>query len=105
MIRRIWHGWTKPENADKYEQLLKDKIFPGIAAKGVQGYNGIELLWRSHQKEVEFITIMKFDNWEAVKAFGGEDYLTAYVPKEAQKVLAHYDDQSQHYEVKMELEY
>jgi hypothetical protein len=23
MISRIWHGWTTPENADRYESLLK----------------------------------------------------------------------------------
>lgn len=32
MFGRIWHGWTKPENADNYERLLKEEIFPGIAA-------------------------------------------------------------------------
>ena len=30
MISRIWHGWTTPGNADKYEALLKDEIFVGI---------------------------------------------------------------------------
>jgi len=38
MIGRIWHGWTKPENADKYERLLKEEVFPVIAAKKVVGY-------------------------------------------------------------------
>ena len=26
MISRIWHGWTTPENADAYEQLLRHEI-------------------------------------------------------------------------------
>jgi hypothetical protein len=43
MIGRMWHGWTAPENADAYERLLKDTIFPGIAATGVRGYRGIQL--------------------------------------------------------------
>ena len=30
MISRIWHGWTTPGNADKYEMLLKEEIFIGI---------------------------------------------------------------------------
>ena len=46
MIARIWHGWTSPGNADAYEALLKAEIFPGIAAKGVEGYRGIRLLRR-----------------------------------------------------------
>jgi hypothetical protein len=37
MIGRIWHGWTKPENADRYERLLKEEIFSGIAAKKIPG--------------------------------------------------------------------
>lgn len=31
--KRIWHGWTTPENADAYQQLLHDEVFPGIEAK------------------------------------------------------------------------
>ena len=27
MISRIWHGWTTPENANTYENLLKEEIF------------------------------------------------------------------------------
>ena len=23
MILRLWHGWTTPANADRYEQLLQ----------------------------------------------------------------------------------
>ncbi|PYI71953.1 MAG: antibiotic biosynthesis monooxygenase, partial [Verrucomicrobia bacterium] len=33
MIARIWHGWTKPGDANAYEKLLRDKIFPSIAAR------------------------------------------------------------------------
>ena len=54
MIARLWHGWTTPENADIYENLLKTEIFPGIAAKGVAGYRGIRLLRRAQDEEVEF---------------------------------------------------
>ena len=30
MISRIWHGWTRHEDADKYEALLRADILPGI---------------------------------------------------------------------------
>ena len=48
MIVRVWRGWTKPEDADAYETLLREEIFPGIAAKGVEGYSGDgrKQLWR-----------------------------------------------------------
>lgn len=105
MIGRIWHGWTTPENADVYETLLKTEIFPGIAAKGARGYRGIQLFRRSLGKEVEFVTIMWFDSWEAVKQFAGEDYERAYVPAKAREILARFDERSQHYEIRQKLDY
>ena len=105
MIGRIWHGWTKPENAAKYERLLKEEIFPGIAAKKVVGYRGIQLFRRPLENEIEFITIMWFDSWHAVKQFAGETYERAYVPPKARKVLERFDERSQHYEIKERLEY
>ncbi|HET6522761.1 MAG TPA: hypothetical protein VFG47_23500 [Geminicoccaceae bacterium] len=101
MIVRIWHGWTSPENADRYETLLRQEIFPGIAAKGVAGYLGIELLRRAlPDGEVEFVTVMRFDSWDAVRHFAGEDMERAYVPAKAREVLARFDARSQHYEVR-----
>ncbi len=106
MIARVWHGWTTPENADAYERLLRHTIFPGIAAKRVPGYNGIRLFRRPLPSgEVEFLTLMSFDSWEAVKAFAGADYERAYVPPEAGAVLARFDERSQHYELREALEY
>jgi heme-degrading monooxygenase HmoA len=105
MILRIWHGWTLPEDADAYENLLRTEIFPGIAAKHVSGYRGIELLRRPLDKEVEFITVMRFDSLQAVKDFVGEDYETAYVPDKARKVLSRYDERSQHYDLRETLSY
>lgn len=106
MIGRLWYGWTKPENADKYERLLKEEIFPSIAEKNVPGYRGIQLFCRpSYDGEVEFVTIMWFDSWQAVKQFAGEDHELAYVPPKAREVLARFDERSQHYEIKERLDY
>jgi hypothetical protein len=33
MIARIWHGWTTHENAGKYENLLKNEVFPSLKTK------------------------------------------------------------------------
>src|SRR5918997_402070 len=79
MIGRIWHGWTRPENADRYERLLKEEVFLGIADKKVPGYRGIQLFRRPLDDEVEFVTIMWFDSLKAVRQFSGEeDYERAY---------------------------
>ncbi len=105
MVSRIWHGWTTPENADAYENLIKTEIFPGIASKNVSGYRGIQLLRRPIDREIEFITIMWFESWDSVKQFAGEDYEKAYVPQKAQKVLSRFDDRSQHYDIRERITY
>ena len=100
MICRIWHGWTTLENADRYETLLKSEIFPGILARRITGFRRIDLLRRALEREIEFITVMWFDSWEAVKEFAGDDMDHAVVPPRARAVLARFDDRSQHYEVR-----
>jgi antibiotic biosynthesis monooxygenase (ABM) superfamily enzyme len=103
MISRIWHGWTTPENADEYESLLKSEIFQSIQSREIAGYKGIHLLRRDLGAEVEFVTIMWFDDIEAISSFAGKDYEVAVVPKKARAVLSRYDERSQHYELKVEL--
>ena len=105
MINRIWHGWTTPENADVYESLLKKEIFTGIQNRDITGCNGIKLLRRNVGNEVEFITIMLFDSIDSVRDFAGEDYEASVVPPEARAVLSRYDEQSQHYEIKEEINF
>ena len=83
MIGRTWHGWTTHENAGIYEDLLETGIFPGIAAKSIQGYQGVQLFRRLVGEEVEFIVVMRFESLEAVKQFAGEDYEHAYDPPKA----------------------
>ena len=99
-IKRIWHGWTTPENADLYEDLLNSEVFPSIEAKRIPGYRSIELLRRDLDDEVEFITIMTFDSIQNVIDFQGDDYQRCYVPDVAQKVLKRWDKISSHFGVK-----
>jgi antibiotic biosynthesis monooxygenase (ABM) superfamily enzyme len=100
MIGRVWHGWTTPENADAYEELLRHEVFEGIKDRKIDGFREIQLLRRSLEKEVEFITIMWFDSLESVRAFAGEDYEVAVVPPKAQALLSRFDGRSQHHEVR-----
>ena len=125
MISRIWHGWTTPGNADAYEALLETEIFHSIAARQIAGFRGIQLLRREIGPigdigdvggsggsggigglggEVEFVTVMRFDSLDAVRAFAGEDYEVAVVPPQARALLARFDARSQHYEVRIERE-
>jgi antibiotic biosynthesis monooxygenase (ABM) superfamily enzyme len=103
MVLRIWHGWTVPSNADSYEALLKQEIFVGIRDRKIPGYRGIRLLRRAMGSEVEFVTIMTFDDIEAVRQFAGQDYEAAVVPPKARALLVRFDQLSQHYELRAEL--
>ena len=103
MIGRIWHGWTTPENADAYESLLRHEILLGIQDRQIAGFRGIQLLRRSLETEVEFVTMMWFDSIEAVRAFAGEDYEAAVVPPQARALLSRFDERSQHYEIRADL--
>lgn len=101
MIARIWHGYTNLDNAEIYEDLLKQEIFVHIQNQNIPGFQGINLFRRQTGDEVEFITLMWFDSIESVKAFAGEDYEAAVVPPKARAVLKRFDERSQHYEVRV----
>lgn len=47
----------------------------------------------------EYITIMAFENIEAVKEFAGKDYEQSYVIDEAKALLETYDFKASHYEL------
>lgn len=98
MIARVWHGYTKPEQADAYEAMLKPELLPGVSK--VKGYKGSYLLRRNIENEVEFITVMLWDSIDALRSAAGHaDYETAIIPEERRKYLAHYDAKSAHYVV------
>lgn len=103
MIGRIWHGYTTLDNANAYEDLLKEEIFTGIRGRQIPGFQEIQLFRRELGNEVEFITIMWFDSIESVRVFAGEDYEKAVVPPKARELLSHFDDRSQHYEIRERL--
>ena len=98
-IKRVWHGWTTKENADKYQDILLNKVLPGIEAKKISGYRKIEVLRTDHRHEIEFVTIMTYDSLENVVGLQGEDYKKCYVPDIAQKVLKRWDHEAAHYEL------
>ena len=104
MIARIWHGWTTPQNANKYEALLKEEIFVGIKNRHIRGFKDIQLLRRQLKDEVEFITIMQFESLDAVREFAGDEYEIAVVPEKARSLLSHFDAASQHYELRAYME-
>jgi len=99
MIARIWHGWTAPADAEKYEALLKDELFVGIRNQRIPGLKNVRLLRREIGGEVEFATIMLFDSIDAIRRFAGPNYESPYIPERARAVLLRFDERAQHYEI------
>src|SRR5262245_64038089 len=98
-ICRVWRGWTTPETAAAYEAIVREEVIPEIEARRIPGFLSIDLLRRRVEAEVEFSTIMWFDDLESVKAFAGEDHGVAHVPPRARAVLSRFDQRSAHYDV------
>jgi len=99
VIARIWHGWTKPQDAKTYEELLRNEIFPGIAQRNIRGYHGAELFIRDDYDEVEFVTLLRFDSMEGVKEFAGENQSKPVIYTKAEALLTRRDENSQHYRI------
>ena len=97
MIGRLWHGWTKSEDADAYEELLRQEVLPGIR---ITGYRGAYILRRDADGAVEFATLTLWDSMEAIREFAGEDVERAVVLPEARKLLDRFDERSKHFEVR-----
>lgn len=99
MICRVWRGWATPKDADAYayEAIVRGQIIPGIETMRVPGFRHIDLMRREAANEVEFVTIMWFDDIDAIKSFTGDDYTVSHVPTAARRVLARYDERAAHY--------
>jgi len=98
MIARIWNGWTKPADAKTYEKMLRDEIFPSIAARNISGYGGAELFIRESGDEVEFVTLLRFDSMDAVKEFAGTDTSKPVIYPKAEALITRME-QARHYRI------
>jgi heme-degrading monooxygenase HmoA len=105
MVARIWHGSTTHENADAYENFLKEEFMPSVEAKKIPGYRKFELMRKEEKDEVAFITIMWFDSIEHIRNFAGDDYEKAVIHPTAMTLLKRHGATAAHYEVKHELFY
>jgi heme-degrading monooxygenase HmoA len=99
MIARHWRGWTKPEDADAYEALLREHVLPGL--QKIPGYRGGHVLRLDREDESEFVIINFFESLEAVRAFAGPDYTVPVFEPEARQLLSKVEPLAHHYEVRV----
>ena len=100
-VARIWRGWTTVENADAYQAVAEQEVFPAIIARGIPGLRRAQLTRAEEAAgdEVEFTTIIWFDSLDSVKSFMGEDYRRAHVPESARAVLKRFESEARHFHV------
>lgn len=105
-ITRVWRGWTTKANADAYVKLLQTKVFPDIHQHSDKGLIDINFHRRDIATEdtVEFLTIMRFENMDAINRWRGNSYdftnpddQAAQVPQEARELLKDYDQYAKHF--------
>ena len=99
MTCRLWRGWTSADNADAYERIVRGEVIPAIEERRIDGFRHIDLMKTDRGDEIEFPTLMWFDDLDSIKAFIGEDYAASHVPASARAVLSRFDDRAANYEV------
>ncbi len=102
MILRLWRGWTTSEQSAAYERLLLGDIAPAILDRAIPGLRDLTVL-RRDPRELdpaqggEILTVMTFDDLDAVAAFTRGDPSVSVVPAAARQLLSRFDQHSQHY--------
>ncbi len=93
---RLTRCMLRPRVARFFCRAMSDSNFPQVCQWPSRH---IDLLRRASDQEVEFATIMWFDDLAAVRRFMGDDYDVSHVPLIARAVLARFDERSTHYDV------
>ncbi len=100
MIARRWRGWAEGQaNADAYEahfesavrpQLERTDGFLGATLERVEGADG----------RTEIVVVTRWASMEAIRAFAGDDVGVAVVEPAARAMLAGFDPQARHIELR-----
>ncbi|HUA05672.1 MAG TPA: hypothetical protein VMB27_17320 [Solirubrobacteraceae bacterium] len=96
MITRVWRGWTSEGNADPYERFLLTELFPSM--RQIPGFRGADVLRRTGDGEVGFITLTRFETLADIRSFAGDDFETPVLEPTALALLSRYDRRAEHYE-------
>jgi heme-degrading monooxygenase HmoA len=96
----MWRGWTRSDQADRYEQYYRSEVV--VTLGQVAGFRGARLLRRTIGAETEFVSLTFFEDLDAVRSFAGSDHETAVIAEEARKVLIRFDERVYHYQTAVE---
>lgn len=96
LITRIWHGRTAAKDADEYLQYV---IETGVADyKSIPGNRGVEILRRIDGDICHFWTVTKWDSYDCIRNFAGEDITKAKYYAADSKYLLEFEEDVIHCE-------
>jgi heme-degrading monooxygenase HmoA len=95
-VTRVWHGRTRAEHADEYLQFL---IATGVADyRSVDGNLSVEVWRQVNGQYCDFWTVTKWDSFDSITKFAGEDLNKAKYYPDDSKYLLEFEPTVQHYE-------
>lgn len=97
MIARIWRGRTPASKADSYLDLLRKTGVKDYLA--TPGNLGVQILRRIEGDRAEFVLISRWESWDAIRQFAGNDYERAVYYPEDKEYLLEFEPRVLHYEV------
>lgn len=105
-VARVWRGWTTIENADAYQAVAEEEVFPAIIDRGIPGLISAQVMRADDvvDGEVEFTTVIWFDSLDSVRNLMGEDYRQAHMPENARVVLKRFESEAKHFHLVAEFD-
>ena len=97
MIVRIWHGRTPRGVADEYASFLARRVLQDY--RKVPGNLEASVYRRDEGEITHFLTVSRWVNEEAIRAFAGEDLLKSKFCPEDTGYLLEFEPEVQHYTV------
>jgi len=78
----MWRGWTRSDQADRYEQHYRSEVV--VTFGQVAGFRGARLRRRTIGAETEFASLTFFEDLDAVRSFAGPTMKPPSSPKKPQ---------------------
>jgi heme-degrading monooxygenase HmoA len=97
MILRLWKAQSTVQQAEKYAEHAKQKVFPALDA--IDGHRGAYLLRQAIDGAVEFVVLTLWESMDAVRKFAGVNPEKAVVGPEARAFLTDFDETVTNFEV------
>ncbi len=97
MIVRMWHGRVPASKAKAYGKFLNATAIPDY--RSIPGNVSVHVLERTDGDVTHFITLTFWKNWDAIRAFAGDNVNTAKYYPEDKDFLLEFEPDVVHYEV------